>query len=42
LYSAIPLIKIYVCTKFNFNPLDTFQDMAWTSNHYGNKMVNGR
>jgi len=28
LYSAIPLINIYVCTKFNFNPFCTFQSMA--------------
>ena len=26
--SALPLIDSYVCTKFNFNPLSTFQDMA--------------
>jgi len=25
--SALPLINIYVCTKFNFNPFCTFQDM---------------
>ena len=32
--SALPLIDIYVCTKFNFNPFCTFQDMARTSNTY--------
>ena len=26
--SALPFINIYVCTKFNFNPFCTFQDMA--------------
>ena len=26
--SVLPLINIYVCTKFNFNPFCTFQDMA--------------
>jgi len=30
LSSALPLINIYVYTKFNFNPFSTFQDMAWT------------
>jgi len=34
LSSSLPLIYIYVCTKFNFNPFSTFQDMARTSNHY--------
>ena len=29
------------CTKFNFNPFSTFQDMAWTSNQYEH-MVKGR
>jgi len=28
LSSALSLINIYVCTKFNFNPFCTFQDMA--------------
>jgi len=34
--SALPLINIYVlgCTKFNFNPVCTFQDMAQTGIHY--------
>jgi len=31
--SALPLIFIYICTKFNLNPFCTFQDMARTSNH---------
>ena len=30
LSSALPLINIYVCTKFHFNPFCTFQDMART------------
>jgi len=34
LSSALPLIYIYVCTKFHFNPFCTFQDMAWTGNTY--------
>ena len=38
---ALPLIYIYVCTKFNFNPFCTFQDMAKTGIHY-EKMVEGR
>ena len=29
-----PLININVCTKFNFNALSTFQDIARMSNHY--------
>ena len=33
--SAFHLINIYVCTKFNFNPFCTFQDMAQTGIHYG-------
>jgi len=41
LSTVLPLINIYVCTKFNFNPFRTFQDMARTSNHYEN-MVMGR
>ena len=32
---VLPFINIYVCTKFNFNPFSTLQDMARTSNHYG-------
>ena len=32
--SALPLINIYVCTKFNFNPVCTFQDSAQTVIHY--------
>ena len=36
LSSAHPLINIYVCTKFNFNPFCTFQDMTLTYIHYGN------
>ena len=34
LCSALPLINIYVCTKFHFNPFFTFQDMAWTGIYY--------
>jgi len=34
LSSSLPLINIYVCTKFNFNPFSPFQYMAKTSNHY--------
>ena len=41
LSSALPLINIYVCTKFNFNPFSTLQDMVRISNHY-EKKVNGR
>jgi len=37
LSSALPLIYIYVCTKFNFNPFCTFQDMAQTEIHYEKK-----
>ena len=33
---ALPLINIYVCTKFIFNPFCTFQDMARTGVHYEN------
>ena len=33
LSSALRLINIYVCIKFNFNPFCTFQDMARTRNH---------
>ena len=40
LSSVLPLIYIYVCSKFNFNPFCTFQDMARTSNHYENIMDN--
>ena len=32
--SALPLIHIYVCTKFNFNPFGTFKDMAQTGIQY--------
>jgi len=39
--SAFALINIYVCTKFNFNPFSTFQDMARTGIYY-DKMVMGR
>jgi len=41
LSSVLPHINIYVCTKFNFNPFSTFQDMARISNHYENKMLRG-
>jgi len=41
LSSVLPFINIYVCTKTNFNPFRSFQDMARISNHY-EKMVNGR
>jgi len=33
------LINIYVCTKFNFNPFCTFQDMAQTHIHYKKKWL---
>ena len=33
---SLPFINIYVCTKFNFNPFCTFQDMAQTGNNYEN------
>jgi len=32
--SALLVNKIYVFTKFKFNPSCTFQDMARTTNHY--------
>jgi len=41
LSSALPLINIYVCTKFNFNPFCTFQDMAQTGIHYKTKWLRG-
>ena len=41
LSSALPLINIYECTKFNFNPFCTFQDMAQTGIHYGKKWLRG-
>ena len=31
LSSVLPFINIYVCTKLNFNPICTFQDMTRTS-----------
>jgi len=34
LSSVLPVIYIYVCTKFHFNPFSTLQDMARISNHY--------
>jgi len=34
LSSVLPLININACTKFNFNPFCTFQDMAQTGIHY--------
>jgi len=33
LSTALPLINIYVCTKFNFHPFCTSQNMGRTSNH---------
>jgi len=41
LSSALPLINIYVCIMFNFNPSCTFQDMAKTGIYYDEKMVKG-
>ena len=41
LSSALPLINIYVFTKFNFNPFSTFQDMTGTGIYY-EKMVMAR
>ena len=41
MYSALPLINIYVCTKFNINPFCTFQDMDHTGMHYGKKWLRG-
>ena len=32
--SAAPLINIYLCTMFNFNPVCTFQDITRTGNTY--------
>ena len=40
LSSALPLIDIYICTKFNFNPFCTFQDMAVQTSYENN--VKGR
>ena len=45
LSSEHSLINIYVCTKFDFNPLCTFQDMARTGIHNdkwlrGNNSIN--
>jgi len=40
LSSAAPLINIYLCTMFNFNPFCNFQDMAQTG-HYGQKWLKG-
>ena len=37
LSSAIPLINIYVFTKFNFNPFCTFKDMAHIGIYYETK-----
>ena len=34
LSSALPLINIYICTKFNFNLFGTFQDMVRTGIYY--------
>ena len=39
--TALPLINIYVCTKFNFNTFCTFQDMTQTHIHYGEKWLRG-
>jgi len=36
---ALPLINIYVCTKLNFNPFCTFQDMAQTG--FNMNKING-
>ena len=42
LSSALPLINIYVCAKFNFNPFCTFKNMTWTHIHYEkNKWLRG-
>jgi len=41
LCTALPLIYIYLCTKFNLNPFSTFQDMAQTGIYY-EKLVMGR
>jgi len=42
LSSVLPFINIYVCTKFNFNPLCTFQYMAQTVIHYEKINIMGR
>ena len=39
--SALPLIYIYICTKFNFNPFCTFKDMAQTGIHFDKKQLWG-
>ena len=36
LFCVLSPIYIYECTKFNFNPFCTFQDMARTDIHYEN------
>ena len=39
LSTALPLINIIVCTKFNFNPFCTSQNMDRTSNHYETRVL---
>jgi len=41
LSTALPLINIYVCTKFNFNPFCTFQDIARRATIMKNKWLWG-
>ena len=41
LCSALPLINIYTCTTFIFNPFCTYQDMAQTGIHYKTKWLSG-
>jgi len=41
LSSTLPLINIYVCTKFNVNPYCAFQGMSRTTDPY-EKKVKGR
>ena len=39
--SHLHLCYQYVCTKFNFNPFCTFQDIAQTGIHYKTKWLSG-
>jgi len=41
LSSELHLIYIYVCTKFNFIPFSTFQDMAGQASIMKNKWLKG-
>jgi len=39
--SALPLIYIYLCTKYIFNPFCTFKDVAQTGIHYKTQWLSG-